>query len=332
MENKTYLIEEKFLSPYAMKSKDTKGRKVFEELCPTRTDFQRDRDRIIHCKAFRRLKNKTQVFIKPEGDHYMTRLTHTLDVAQIGRTISRICNLNEDLTEAIALGHDLGHTPFGHAGERTLNELTGGEFLHERQSLRVVDVLENNGKGLNLTFEVKDGIVNHNSSGHPKTLEGAVVHLADRIAYLNHDIEDSIRAGIITQNNIPKSVSDVLGDTFSKRINTMIMSVYDASLNKPTVGYTPEVAEAADVLRKFMFERVYFSADKRKEEEKVDIMLKYLFDWYIKTPDDLPDFYKGLLDNYRKETVVADYISTMTDSFALETFRSLFEPKMRGFY
>ena len=332
MENKTYLIEEQFLSPYAMKSKDTKGRKVFEELCPTRTEFQRDRDRIIHCKAFRRLKNKTQVFIKPEGDHYMTRLTHTLDVAQIGRTIARICNLNEDLTEAIALGHDLGHTPFGHAGERTLHDLTGGEFLHERQSLRVVDILEDNGKGLNLTFEVKDGIVNHNSSGHPKTLEGAVVHLADRIAYLNHDIEDAVRAGIITQSDIPSSISDVLGQTFSKRINTMILSVQSASFNQPKVGYTEDVAKAADELRTFMFERVYFSEEKRKEEEKVDVMLRYLFDWYIKTPSDLPEFYQKLMESYRKETVVADYISTMTDSFALDTFRSLFEPKMRGYY
>lgn len=326
MENKTYLIEEQFLSPYAKKSKDTLGRQKFEEPCVMRTEFQRDRDRIIHCKAFRRLKNKTQVFLKPEGDHFRTRMTHTLDVAQIGRTIARIINLNEDLTEAIALGHDLGHTPFGHAGERTLRELTNGEFSHEKQSLRVVDLLEDNGKGLNLTFEVRDGILNHNSSGHPKTLEGRVVHLSDRIAYLNHDIDDAIRAKIITEDDIPTSITNILGHSFSKRINTMIMSIYSESANKSYVDMEKEVKEASDNLREFMFDKVYFSVDKRKEEDKVDLMLKYIFDWYKNNPKELPDFFQSLLKDNKIETVVADYISTMTDTFALDLFRQLFEP------
>ncbi|MBR2323433.1 MAG: deoxyguanosinetriphosphate triphosphohydrolase [Clostridia bacterium] len=326
MINKTHKIEEMFLSPYATKSKDTKGRAIPEEPSPTRTEFQRDRDRIIHCKAFRRLKNKTQVFLKPEGDHFRTRLTHTLDVAQIGRTIARICDLNEDLTEAIALGHDLGHTPFGHAGERALAELTHGEFSHNKQSLRVVEILEHNGKGLNLTFEVKDGILNHNSKGNPKTLEGMAVHLADRIAYLNHDIDDSIRAGIITEEDVPKDVREVLGNNFSMRINTMIESVYKQSAGKNTVAFEDHVLKATLKLREFMFERVYFSEGKKKEEYKVDLMIKYLFDWYVNNPKDLPDLYKQLLKDYSLETVVADYISTMTDTYALDTFKILFEP------
>lgn len=326
MENKTYIIEERFLSKYATKSKDTLGREREEEPCPMRTDFQRDRDRIIHSKAFRRLKNKTQVFLKPEGDHFRTRMTHTLDVAQIARTISRILNLNEDLTEAIALGHDLGHTPFGHAGERTLCDLTNGEFSHEKQSLRVVDLLENNGLGLNLTFEVRDGILNHNSSGNPKTLEGKVVHLADRIAYLNHDIDDAIRANIITENDIPKDVTEVLGHSFSKRINKMISSIYDESYGKNYVSMEKEVGAKTDKLRQFMFEKVYFSFDKRMEEDKVDLMIRYIFDWYVVNPQKLPPFFYSLIGEYRIETVVADYISTMTDTYALDHFRELFEP------
>ena len=232
MKEKTLKKEEMFLSPFAVKSKDTVGRFRAEEPCPMRTDFQRDRDRIIHCKAFRRLKNKTQVFFSPEGDHYRTRLTHTLNVSQVARGIARALSLNEDLTEAIALGHDLGHTPFGHSGERILNKLSPKGFKHNEQSGRVVDFLENEGRGLNLTREVVDGIINHKKNGTPKTLEGRAVSLADRIAYINHDIDDAIKGGFITINDLPKNAVKVLGRTSSERINTMLLSIYNESLDQ----------------------------------------------------------------------------------------------------
>ncbi len=328
MENKTYKIEELFLSPYATFSKDTKGRERSEEPCVLRTDFQRDRDRIIHSKAFRRLKNKTQVFLRPEGDHFRTRITHTLDVAQISRSIARILNLNEDLTEAIALSHDLGHTPFGHAGERALMHLSNGEFSHEKQGVRVVDVLENDGAGLNLTFEVRNGIINHCGGGNPATLEGKIVFFADRIAYLNHDLDDAIRAKVITLDNLPKSVLETLGDTHGKRINTLIMGVCNESLNKPYVEMDKEIFKAMDEFRNFMFEKVYFSNIKRKEEGKVELMIDLLYKYYYDEPNNLPEFYINMIDSYGLNTVVCDYISTMTDSFLLSVFNDVFIPVM----
>lgn len=328
MKDKTYKIEEMFFSPYATKSIATLGREKQEEDCPLRTNFQRDRDRIIHSKSFRRLKNKTQVFLKPEGDHFRTRMTHTLDVAQISRTIARVLDLNEDLTEAIALGHDLGHTPFGHAGERALQALTNGKFSHEKQSLRVVDYLENDGRGLNLTFEVRDGILNHNSGGNPKTLEGMAVHLSDRIAYLNHDLDDAIRAKVITFEDLPREVTEVLGKTHSKRINKMITSIYNASYGKNYVKMEDDVQKATDIFRKFMFEKVYFSDKKKQEEDKVEKLIELLFNYYKENLSKLPQFYLDSIEKYDIDTVICDYISTMTDSFALSSFHSAFIPEM----
>ncbi len=327
MNNKTYKIEEMFLSEFATFSNQSKGRERAEEPCLFRTDFQRDRDRIIHSKAFRRLKNKTQVFLRPVGDHFRTRITHTLDVAQVARSIARILNLNEDLTEAIALSHDLGHTPFGHAGERALCNLTGGEFSHVKQGIRVVEFLENDGRGLNLTYEVRDGILNHNSSGKPNTLEGKIVHLADRIAYLNHDIDDAIRAGVINITDIPKELIETLGKSHSKRIDRMITSIYTASNGTNDVKMTQEVSEASKALRKFMFQEVYFSKDKRDEENKVEVMIELLFNYYKKDMSKLPEFYRNLAEKYGDDTVICDYISTMTDSFVLAIFQKAFVPE-----
>ena len=268
MKEKTMLIEETFLSPYAVKSKDTAGRVKDEPPCPMRTPFQRDRDRIIHCKAFRRLKNKTQVFFSPEGDHYRTRLTHTLTVAQIARSISRALSLNEDLTEAIALGHDLGHTPFGHSGERILNKLNPKGFLHNEQSVRVVTRLENDGKGLNLTKEVIDGILNHKKGWKPATLEGMAVNYADRIAYINHDIDDAIAGGFITESDLPKSAVQLLGNTSSERINSMIMAIFRESDGKNQVKMAEEQEAATNELRAFLFKNVYEDDTFRRQEKK----------------------------------------------------------------
>ncbi|MBQ9781978.1 MAG: deoxyguanosinetriphosphate triphosphohydrolase [Clostridia bacterium] len=319
--------EDKFLSPYATKSKNTKGRLKSEEPCAMRTEFQRDRDRIMYSKSFVRLKNKTQVFFSPEGDHYMTRLTHTLDVMQVARSIARSLDLNEDLAEAISLGHDLGHTPFGHAGERVLDKLTKKGFKHNEQSLRVVDVIENDLQGLNLTIEVRDGILNHKMSGNPMTLEGQAVSLADRIAYLNHDVEDAIRAGIITENDIPKNVKSVLGNSTKDRINTLINSVYVASYQKEKISLTGEVNTAIGELRDFMFDNVYLTKKAMIEEEKAFKMLSALFNYFINDVSKLPDVYKKLLDSYDKETVVCDYISGMTDRYATNVFKQIFIPE-----
>ncbi len=319
--------EDKFLSPFATKSKDTKGRLKEEEPCSMRTEFQRDRDRIMYSKSFVRLKNKTQVFFSPEGDHYMTRLTHTLDVMQVARSIARCLDLNEDLAEAISLGHDLGHTPFGHAGERVLNKLTQNGFKHNEQSLRVVDVIENDLQGLNLTVEVRDGILNHKMSGNPMTLEGQVVSLADRIAYLNHDVEDAIRAGIITEKDIPSNVKSVLGNSTKDRINTLINSVYTASYQKEKITLTSDVNYAINELRDFMFDKVYLTKKAMIEEEKAFKMLSSLFNYFISEPNKLPDIYKKLLDNYDKERVVCDYISGMTDRYATNVFKQIFIPE-----
>lgn len=326
MKEKTHKIEEMFLSPYAVKSIDTVGRHHFEEPCPMRTEFQRDRDRIIHCKSFRRLKNKTQVFFSPEGDHYRTRLTHTLSVSQVARAIARTLSLNEDLTEAIALGHDLGHTPFGHSGERILNRLNPKGFEHNIQSGRVVDVLEADGKGLNLTREVIDGIINHKMSTNPKSLEGRAVSFADRIAYINHDIDDAIAGGFISKDDLPKDAIELLGETSSERINSMIKSISLESEGKNIVKMGEEVLSATNTLRNFLFERVYTDKVIYAEEERADRMISALYDYFKNNIDKLPPFYIKLLQNYDKDTVISDYISGMSDGYVVKTFTEIFVP------
>lgn len=297
-----------------------------------RTDFQRDRDRIIYCKAFRRLKNKTQVFFSPEGDHYITRLTHTLDVSQIARSIARALSLNEDLAEAIALGHDLGHTPFGHSGERILNKLSPYGFKHNEQSLRVVDVLEKDGRGLNLTFEVRDGILNHKKSGKPVTLEGMCVSIADRVAYINHDLDDAFRAGILTENDVPSNIREVLGNTSKERINRAISSVFETSAGKNFVRMDEEVEKVSEELRSFMFERVYTSGTAKGEEEKAERMLTVMYEYFVNNVDKLPDTYKGLLEKYPKEQTVCDYLSSMTDRYAVYMFDKIYVPRGWSFF
>ena len=326
LKQRTYEIEDNFLSPYACKSQNTIGREREEPPCDMRTEFQRDRDRIIYCKAFRRLKNKTQVFFSPEGDHYITRLTHTLDVSQIARSIARALALNEDLTEAIALGHDLGHTPFGHSGERILNKLTG-DFKHNVQSVRVVEVLEKDGAGLNLTKEVRDGILNHPKSGMPATLEGRCVSLADRIAYINHDLDDAIRAGILTVKDVPCSITNVLGKSSRERINTAISSIYRTSYGKNYVKMDKTVEQASEALRSFMFERVYFTESAQGEEQRAERMLTALYEYFIDNCSSLPDTYVKLIEKYGKKQVVSDYLSSMTDRYAVYIFNKIFVPK-----
>lgn len=326
MKEKTLEIEKRFLSRYACRSDRTLGRLREEEPCPMRTDFQRDRDRIMHCKSFRRLKNKTQVFFSPEGDHYRTRLTHTLNVSQVARAIARALSLNEDLTEAIALGHDLGHTPFGHSGERILTKLNPNGFEHNVQSGRVVDVLERNGKGLNLTREVVDGIINHKMSCFPKTLEGKAVSLADRIAYVNHDIDDAIDSGFITFDDLPKSIIKKLGKSSSERINTMIGSIYRESDGKNKVEMETEIAKATLDLRNFLFDRVYNANVLKMEEERAERMITALYEYLGKHLEKLPTFYYQELENTDKDTVLCDYISGMSDMYVVKTFSELFIP------
>ena len=326
MKDKTLVMEDMFLSPFAFKSKDTVGRLRQEEPCPMRTDFQRDRDRILHSKSFRRLKNKTQVFFSPEGDHYRTRLTHTLNVSQVARGIARTLSLNEDLTEAIALGHDLGHTPFGHSGERILNRLHPNGFKHNIQSGRVVDLLEKDGLGLNLTREVVDGIINHKISGNPKTLEGKAVSLADRIAYINHDIDDAIVSGFITKDDLPKDAVKLLGDDSSKRINTMIGSILKASEGKPVVQMEEHVQKATDELRTFLFNRVYNDGRIYQEEMRADKMISALYEHYKKNTNELPEFFRGRLEVDDIDTVLCDFISGFSDTFAIKTFSQMFVP------
>lgn len=314
--------EREFLSEYAAKSYASKGREREEEDCPLRTEFQRDRDRIIHCKSFRRLKHKTQVFLRPLGDHYRTRLTHTLEVTQIARTISRSLLLNEDLTEAIALGHDLGHTPFGHAGEMVLNALTG-HFKHNEQSLRVVEVLEKDGAGLNLTFEVRDGILNHTSKGKPSTLEGVVVSFADRIAYINHDIDDAVRAGVLNVADIPADCIKFLGSTKSDRIDKMVGDLVKNSYGKNTVSMTEECFFYMNKLRTFMFDNVYFNANTEILQQKADRMLALLYNYFIKHPGEIP---QGMQCDDVTQSV-CDYIASMSDVFAINTAKKLFIPE-----
>jgi len=327
MKEKTLQKEEMFLSPYAFKSVNTVGRLRYEEPCPMRTDFQRDKDRIIHCKAFRRLKNKTQVFFSPEGDHYRTRLTHTLNVSQIARGIARALSLNEDLTEAIALGHDLGHTPFGHSGERILDKLSPNGFKHNLQSGRVVDFLENDGAGLNLTREVVDGIINHKINSNPKTLEGKAVSLADRIAYINHDIDDAIVGGFIKVEDLPKTTLELLGKTSRDRINVMLLSIFKESESKNKVEMEKHIADATTELRNFMFEKVYNDKTFREEEARADKMITALYEYYKKSPKSLPEFYLKRLDNEDVNVVICDYISGMSDIYAVKTFTQIFIPK-----
>lgn len=327
LKQRTYAIEEAFLSPYAAKSEATRGRARKEQPCSMRTEYQRDRDRLIYCKAFRRLKNKTQVFFSPEGDHYVTRLTHTLDVAQIARSIARCLSLNEDLAEAIALGHDLGHTPFGHSGERILDKLSPNGFEHNVQSLRVVDILEKDGKGLNLTFEVRDGIINHKKGGNPATLEGKCVSVADRIAYINHDLDDAVRAGLLTANDVPENIVKVLGKGSRERINAAITSVYNCSYGKDFVKMDEEVEAASEALREFMFDRVYSSGSARGEEEKAGRMLSAMYSYFMQKPECLPETYITLLEKFSREQVVCDYLSSMTDKYALYMFNKIFVPK-----
>ena len=316
--------EHLIFSPYASFSDESRGRDRDEEPCPMRTIYQRDRDRIIHCKTFRRLKHKTQVFLAPEGDHYRTRLTHTLEVAQIARSIARALNFNEDLTEAIALGHDLGHTPFGHAGERTLNSLCPMGFAHYKQSIRVVEFLEKDGQGLNLTWEVRDGILNHRTSGNPSTLEGKAVRLSDKIAYINHDIDDGIRAGILKESDIPSEYTDVLGNSTKERLNTMISDIIMNSIGKNDL-----VRKAMTELRKFMFESLYLNPTAKSEEAKADKLITELYRYYVANTDKLPDTYKRFITEFdeRPEQVVCDYIAGMSDQYSISKFQEIFVPK-----
>ena len=314
------------LSEYAVKSAQSKGRERPISPDNIRTEFQRDRDRVIHSKGFRRLQFKTQVFLAPEGDHYRTRLTHTLEVAQVARTISRALRLNEDLTEAIALAHDLGHTPFGHIGERTLNELHPGGFRHYMQSLRMVEKLEGKG-GLNLTWEVRNGIINHSGSHQAATLEGMVVARSDRIAYINHDIDDAIRAGIIHQDQLPRDALGVLGFTHGERINTMITDIVISSQNRPVISSGGEVQEATDALRNFLFKNVYQDSWRSEEEEKCDFILKRLFEYFSKDPEKMPREFYLIAQEEGIPRAVADFIASMTDRYAIRLFRQLFMPE-----
>lgn len=320
----TQEIEDKTLSQYACKSKDTAGRAVYEEPCDIRTDFQRDRDRIIHCNAFRRLKHKTQVFLIPKSDHYRTRLTHTLEVSQIARTIARALRLNEDLTEAIALGHDLGHTPFGHDGERTLDKLYPGGFKHYSQSKRVVEVIEKNGVGLNLTAEVIDGIYCHTNLT-AKTLEGQVVKFSDKIAYINHDIEDAIRAGVLQQRDLPDFPIKVLGATKSQRITSLIKSIIENSAD--VIKYDEQTKKAHDELRAFMFEKVYYAPATNVEKGKACKIVEFLYNHFVDAPQEMPELYRKFAQQYGTELAVCDFISGMTDDFAVDYFKELCIPK-----
>ncbi|MBE5039981.1 deoxyguanosinetriphosphate triphosphohydrolase [Ructibacterium gallinarum] len=317
--------EELLLAPAAARSAQSRGRQRQEEPCEIRTDFQRDRDRIVHSKAFRRLKHKTQVFLSPEGDHYRTRLTHTLEVSQIARTIARALRLNEDLTEAISLGHDLGHTPFGHMGEKVLDRICPLGFKHNEQSLRVVDILERPG-GLNLTFEVRDGILHHTGAVRPVTLEGKIVALADKVAYINHDIDDAIRGGILTETDIPSKYAEVLGHKHSQRINTMIRAVIEASMDQEDIQMTEPVYEAMMGLRQYMFEHVYVASEPQKEEKKAEGIIEGLYRMYSCHPERIPESSKSLRSSEDVHVLTRDYIAGMSDRYAVAKFTELYIP------
>jgi len=318
--------EARTLSPRACLAANSKGRQRPEVESEVRTCFQRDVDRIVYSKAFRRLKHKTQVFLQPEGDHYRTRMTHTLEVNRIARTIARALGLNEDLTEAIALGHDLGHTPFGHAGERALAAVMPGGFAHYEQSVRVADRLEKNGEGLNLTWEVRNGILCHTKGQDAATLEGQVVRLADHIAYINHDIEDALRGGIIFPMDIPLEISNVLGFTHGERINTLVLDAIRASCEQDSIRQTPEVGEAMLALKAFMFANVYTNPLAKGEEGKAQKMLQAMFEYYCTNPDELPSDFQNIRMEESVERAVCDYIAGMTDPFAVQKFEELFIP------
>lgn len=321
-------LETQTLSKYAVLSQNSRGRKRPEPPCDIRTIFQRDRDRILHCKAFRRLKDKTQVFLTPLGDHYRNRLTHTLEVTQISRTIAKALRLNEALTEAIALGHDLGHTPFGHCGEKALNRLSPEGFIHSEQSVRVVEILENNHKGLNLSREVLDGIKNHQSDGKPGTLEGEIVQICDKIAYINHDIDDAIRAGVLQNISLPEEYTEVLGNTVKERLDTMIRDLIENSKDKPKISLSNKVKSAVNGIRKYMFQNVYLNACAKEQEPKAELMLTTLYQYYYEHLDCLPDdflkHYKDTKDT--KDRIICDYIAGMTDQYAIRAFESLYIP------
>lgn len=320
--------ENDYLSPYAALSRNSKGRDREEPECDIRPVYQRDRDRILHSKSFRRLKHKTQVFLTPEGDHYRTRLTHTLEVSQIARTIALALRLNESLVEAIALGHDLGHTPFGHSGESALNEVCSGGFFHYKQSIRVVEKLEKNGMGLNLTFEVRDGILNHPTAGNPETLEGKIVRLSDKIAYINHDIDDAIRGKILREEDIPKEYREILGNSSKERLNTLVHDIIYNSQGKGDIIMSYDVEKAMQDLRTFMFENVYKNPKAKGEEKKAKTLLRELYEYYMKYPDEMSVEYIQMIEeqNEKPEQVVCDYIAGMTDQYAIGKFEEIFVP------
>lgn len=320
--------EEDTLSPYAFLTKNTRGREHPYVPCENRTEFQRDRDRIIHSKSFRRLMHKTQVFLFPADEHYRTRMTHTLEVTQVARIIARALRLNEDLTEAAAMGHDLGHTPFGHAGEVAMQQCYSPEFTHYKQSLRVVEQLENNGAGLNLTWEVRDGILNHTGECMASTLEGVIVKFADRIAYINHDIDDACRAGILKIDDIPKELTEVLGRGHSERINRMVTSVIHASTDQPSIRFTEEIGQATMALRSFLFQHVYTNPLAKSEDNKAKELLARLFAHFVKNPDQMPALYFRNTEKEPVERCVCDFISSMTDRYAINLYSELFIPQV----
>ena len=320
--------EKEVLSPYAFLTANTRGRLHPADSCAYRTEFQRDRDRIIHSKSFRRLMHKTQVFFAPVDEQFSTRMTHTLEVTQIARSIARALSLNEDLTEAIAMGHDLGHTPFGHGGERAMRLCYSPDFAHYKQSLRVVDFLEKNGEGLNLTYEVRDGILNHTGSNMASTLEGVVVKYADRIAYINHDLDDAFFAGILSKNDIPRHLAPFFAETYSHRVDVMVNAVIEASVDKPAIAMTSEVGEAMMEMRAFLMDNVYTGSPAQHEEGRAVELLCRLFEYYTKRPEELPAFYRAHLETEGVERMVCDYISGMTDQFAIATYERLFIPQV----
>lgn len=321
-------LETEYLSPCAAHSRDSKGRPRPEEQCDIRPVYQRDRDRILHSKSFRRLKDKTQVFLSPEGDHYRTRLTHTLEVSQNARTIAKALRMNEDLVEAIALGHDLGHTPFGHAGERALNAVCPFGFKHSEQSVRTVDILEKGGQGLNLTMEVRDGILNHQTEGMPVTLEGRIVRLSDKIAYIHHDMDDAIRAGILTESDVPKEIGDVIGYTTGERLDHFIHDIVSTSYGKEDIVMSEPVEKAMKALRQFMFERVYQNREAKSEEGKAEMLVQTLYSYYRHHLELLSEELIGLIEKGEpEEKVVCDYIGAMTDRFAIAKYEEIYVPK-----
>lgn len=317
--------EKMLICPFGILSADSKGRQKTEDPCPIRTCFQRDVDRITHSKAFRRLKHKTQVFLQPEGDHYRTRLTHTLEVTRLARTIARALRVNEDLTEAIGLGHDLGHTPFGHAGERALREIHPGGFKHYEQSLRVVDIIERDGAGLNLCYETRMGILNHTYGSQDDTVEATIVRFADRIAYINHDLDDAIRAGILTNGDIPSEIRKTLGDRKSQRINTILTDLIENSLDGK-IQMSDKMADTYDMFHNFMYDRVYYNPKAKSEESKVKGILGGIYEYYVNHPDKLPEDYKNISHTDGLDRAVCDYVAGMTDSYAMDTYGRIFIP------